>query len=170
MPVVQAHPLTKIVPVAMAQTSVSDPLLGLADAIEEHTNRQRELIECVRALRAFLVPAPNVDGTARGDSLLVTSPPPPPVSLTPPPVHPPPPVHAAPPPPPVSLTPPPVYAAPGSETLGDSADSPPQLLLRALKRDYDYFTELDEKLARLSIDLTTEDVDEVGGWPGASTS
>ncbi len=191
--------------VAMTQTSVSDPLVDLVDAIEEHTRRQQELIECVRTLREFLVPTWTADGTDQPDARLLSSPssprlqapppvhapppPPPPRLQAPPPVHAPPPpppprlqapppVQAPPPPPPPRLqapppappallqTPPPVQAASESETLGDSTDSPPQLLLRALKRDYDYFTELDEKLARLSVDLTVDDADR---WPGAST-
>lgn len=138
--------------VAMTQTSVSDPLVDLVDAIEEHTHRQQELIESVRALRAFLVPAWTTDGTDPPDSRFITSPPP--SLLLAPPVQ----------------APPPVQAAPATEVLGDSTDSPPQLLLRALRRDYDYFTELDEKLALLSVDLSNQDVDDVEEWPGASTN
>jgi hypothetical protein len=182
----------------MTQTSVSDPLVDLVDAIEEHTHRQQELIECVRVLRAFLVPAWTASETDQRDPRLLASPPPlhlapPPVQAAPPPPPPllfaPPPVQTAPqvqaappPPPPLLFAPPPVQAAPPvqapppvqvaqeSEALDNATDSPPQLLLRALKRDYDYFTELDEKLARLSLDLTTKDGDDVDGWPEATSN
>jgi len=170
----------------MTQTSVSDPLVGLVDAIQEHTHRQQELIDCVRALRAFLVPAQIAYGAVQPDSQLIASPPPPllkapspvqaplpppPSVQAPPPVfEAPPPVQAAPPPPPPVQAPPPVQTTSDSGTLAEPVDSPPQLLLRALKRDYDYFTELDEKLARLSADLTTKDVDDVDGWPGATNN
>jgi hypothetical protein len=72
--------------------------------------------------------------------------------------------------PPLIQAAPPVPATPESGTLAEPVDSPPQVLLRALKRDYDYFSELDEKLARLSVDLTTKDVDDVEGWPGATNN
>ena len=149
--------------VAMTQTSVSDPLVGLVDAIQEHTHRQQELIDCVRALRAFLVPAQIAYGAVQPDSQLIASPPPPLLKA-------PSPVQAPLPPPPPVQAPPPVQTTSDSGTLAEPVDSPPQLLLRALKRDYDYFTELDEKLARLSADLTTKDVDDVDGWPGATNN
>src|ERR1700691_1875844 len=109
MPVVLTQRLAIMSSVAMTQTSVSDPLVDLVDAIAEHTHRQQELIECVRALRAFLVPAWTADGTDQPDSRLLASPPAP-LLLAPPP--PPSPVQAPPPPPPHIQAPPPVQAAP----------------------------------------------------------
>jgi hypothetical protein len=48
--------------------------------------------------------------------------------------------------------------------------SPPDVFLRALKRDYDYFTELDEKLAQLGEDLSPSEVEGVDRWTDASTN
>jgi hypothetical protein len=134
----------------MAHTSVSDPFLDLVDAIEEHTQHQLALIECVRTLRTFLGPEWTTDATYHARSPGHTSPPER--------VAAPPPVQA----------PPLVQARPRElECVETPNDPAPKLLLRALRRDYDYFTELDEKLAQLRKDLTAQEVD---GWPEASTN
>jgi hypothetical protein len=149
MPVAIAHRSAYDTWVAMTHTSVSDPLFDLVEAIEEHAQRQMALIDCVRTLRAFLGPVPTSDGAYQAFSpTLIGSEPLSPLPTFQPP--PPPPVHAP---------------SPKEISLEVLAESPPGLLVRALRRDYDYFTELDEKLARLSIDLSTQEVDDVHGWP-----
>jgi hypothetical protein len=112
-------------------------------------------------------------------------PPPPPVQMAPlaqrtfeaPPPPPPPvempplaqPTFEAPPPPP-----PPVQMAPlGQPTVPavpPESSSPPDVFLRALKRDYNYFTELDERLAQLGEDLSTSEVEGVDRWTEASSN
>ncbi len=183
MPVAGTHGLGNICRDIMTNTYASEPLLGLVDAIEEHTRHQQALIDCVRSLREFLVSADNPGPTP--DALNRLTAPPPPVSQTPsyliqapPPTAPQLPIQAPPPlqappllPVPSAVLAPPAVQVPVTDTPTDAgsaeldADSPPQQFLRTLKRDYDYFAELDEKLARLSTDLSAEDGDPVDGWP-----
>ena len=104
-------------------------------------------------------------------------PPPPPVQAPPlpqpsfeaPPPPPPPPVQAPPLPQPI---PQPSFEAPPPESasVGSPSETPPSHLLRALKRDYDYFTELDEKLAQLGEGLSTSEVEGDDRWPEASSN
>jgi hypothetical protein len=177
---------------AMTHASVSDPLSNLADAIEEYTRRQLALLERVRTLRAFLDPALDSDGTGRAYWPMQTAPairglqpppPPPPrvqtpiapqatVQASPPP---PPPVQMPPPPPRVQTPiapqatvqaspppPPPVQMPPEPTSVG--VRSSPGVSLRSLKRDYDYFSELDAKLAQLGPDLNTHEDDCLDRW------
>jgi hypothetical protein len=181
-------------------SSVSDPLLNLADAIEDHTRRHLALLDCVRTLTAFLDPASDSDGSGVRAYALQTAPPIPRLQPPPPPTvraapspqatlltspPPPPPPVQAPPPPPLVQTPlapqatlltspppppPPVHAPPEIASLQIQSEPSPGLSVRALKRDYDYFSELDEKLAQLGSDLNTHGDEGVDRFTGQSTN
>jgi hypothetical protein len=137
-------------------------VLDLAEVLEQYTRRQQELVSCLRAFRARLV-APE---------------------STPAPVQPPLPRFLEPPPPPGRLlvesprtrahTPVPVpvtsgtsahMAPPASVDLPATVHSPSEarVSVRATRRDYDYFTELDEKLARLLAESQDDGPGDAGG-------
>jgi hypothetical protein len=137
-------------------------VLDLAEVLEQYARRQQELVSCLRTFRERLV-APE---------------------WAPAPVQPPPPRFLEPPAPPGrrlvespsirAPTPLPVpvtsgtaarMAPPGSL---DISPSEARVSVRVTRRDYDYFTELDEKLARLLAESQDEgpgDAGESGDLP-----
>ena len=174
----------------MADSAIQDLIVDLVAAIDEHVQRHSELLERVRAFRAELL------GPSWDSALAPVSQPAPPLPVTPEPrllpaVAP----RAAPPamksvrlPPPAGV---PVSAVPPAPSVGSapqapsSTSTPPgtplsptawdplpaaaQGLLHALKRDYDYFAELDTKLAALEAELASRGADGATGEGGTVT-
>ena len=137
----------------MADSAVHDLVVDLAAALEEHLVRHTELLERVRAFRVELL-GPDWD-PARGGPY--TPAPPVPLAAAPPlaPHH------------PTRLTPlapaaPPAPTTPLAEPMSGGLPAATEGLLRALKRDYDYFAELDAKLAALEAELSAGDADGAG--------
>jgi hypothetical protein len=150
-------------------------VLELADVVSDLTCRQRELLRSLERFRVDLLgPETSLAAYRPPPPRFLTPPPPPPVAAPRVPCAPHP-THASPPPPappvapPVPVAPPPpgqlavplVESASVSPTIflpvatpaparqqawGGDERSP---ALRQTKRDYDYFTELDDLLARL---------------------
>jgi hypothetical protein len=148
-------------------------VLDLVDVLEQYTHRHVALLDCVRTFRAeFLGPAWTVDEAGQPPAPRFIAPPPPPG-----PRHTGPPapridaLSPLPPPRPVVVpTAPQVVAPPPAPPRQVAAVSAPAAApVRATKRDYDYFAELDEKLAHLRVEAGTEEVDGADGWPGAGT-
>lgn len=158
--------------IVMSQALEQSVLLDLTEVLEEYARRQQELVTCLRTFRAHLVgpewtPVPTQPPPPR-----FLEPPPPPLHR---PVEPPTTRHpesrtaslhvgsmarqssllTSGKPAPVHI---PATKATQAETHSPAAaDSPAalrspnatQATVRATRRDYDYFTELDEKLTRL---------------------
>jgi hypothetical protein len=148
-------------------------VLGLAHVLEECTQRHRALLESVREFRAeFLGPEWILEERQQPPTPRFLVPPPPPSR----PVELPAPLSFRPPPPlasglvdlpaPVSFESPPPPAPPVQQPSSTAAPSP----VRATKRDYDYFADLDERLAQLRVKSSHEDVGDDEEWSGVSTN
>jgi len=149
--------------IAMSGQSEGTLVLELADVVAELTRRQRELLGCLREIRVDVLEA---------SATLESSQPPPPRFLQPPPpttqrghaergqdpAVPPvvAPVHAAGPVAPVVAALPPVITPPppGPSAAVGAKPSPDR---HTTRRDYDYFVELDDLLARLPPETEAQD-------------
>ena len=154
----------------MSDTADHDLVLDLARVLEEYTHHHTALLDSVRTFRAeFLGPAWTVDESRRPPAPRFLTPPPPP--RTRPVAVPAPQSFEAPPPPPrtrpVAVPAPHSYEAPPPPPWTRPVAVPaiiPATPPRATKRDYDYFAELDERLAHLRAEIGSEEFDEADGW------